>query len=237
MQEQMVETRAWKKARGLQVESAKCRLCGKFDETVNHLLAGCKVLAGKEYLRRHNNALMILAVEWVKKEKILNEEEKWYNTSWMSGTVLERGGKKLIWDFEFKMRRETTARRPDLVLEDADSKCIWIVDMACPMDENVVEKFTEKLRKYEQLAFETREKRHGYSVNIVPVIVGCTARGGKELIKQIRKVIEDDEKVNFIASEMIRTVLCESETILRKDISGIIQPDQRSTNYLYFSLC
>ena len=57
------------------------------------------------------------------------------------------------------------------------------------------------------------------------MIVGCTARDGKELIKQIRKVIEDDEKVNFIASEMIRTVLCESETILRKVISGIIQPD------------
>ena len=225
MQEQMVETRAWKKARGLQVESAKCRLCGKFDETVNHLLAGCTVLAGKEYLRRHNNALMILAVEWAKKEKILKEEEKWYNTSWTSGTVLERGGKKLIWDFEFKMRRETTARRPDLVLEDADSKRIWIVDMACPMDENVVEKFTEKLRKYEQLAFETREKRHGYIVNIVPVIVGCTGRGGKELIKQIRKVIEDDEIVNFVASEMIRTVLSESETMLRKVISGIIQPD------------
>ena len=81
------------------------------------------------------------------------------------------------------MRRETTARRPDLVLEDADSKRIWIVEMACPMDENVVEKFKDEVRKYEQLAFETREKRHGYSVNIVPVKVGCTARGGKDLIK------------------------------------------------------
>ena len=84
-------------------------------------------------------------------------------------------------------------------------------------------KFTEKVRKYEPLAFETREKRHGYSFNIVPVIVGCTARGGEELIKQIRKVIEDDEKVNFVASEMIRTVLCESETILQKVTTGIIQ--------------
>ena len=60
------------------------------------------MLAGKEYLWRHNNALMTLVVEWAKKEKILKEEEKWYNTAWMSGMVLERGGKKLIWDFEFK---------------------------------------------------------------------------------------------------------------------------------------
>ena len=62
-------------------------------------------------------------------------------------------------------------------------------------------------------------------MNIVPVIASCTARGGKELIKQIRKVIEDDEKVIFVASEMIRTVLCESETIVRRVISGIIQLD------------
>ena len=67
MQEQMVETRACKKARGL---------CEKFDETVNHLLAGSTVLARKEYLRRHNNVSMILAVEWAKRDKILKEEEK-----------------------------------------------------------------------------------------------------------------------------------------------------------------
>ena len=56
------------------------------------------------------------------------------------------------------------------------------------------------------MGFRNKEKRHGYSVNIVPMIVGCTARGRKELIKQIRKVIEGDEKVNFVYDEMIRTV-------------------------------
>ena len=50
------------------------------------------MLTGKEYLRMHNNALMILAVEW-EKETILKEKEKWYNTSWTSGTALEKGGK------------------------------------------------------------------------------------------------------------------------------------------------
>ena len=35
-QEQMIETRAWKKIRGL-VECDKCRLCGEHRETVHHL--------------------------------------------------------------------------------------------------------------------------------------------------------------------------------------------------------
>ena len=41
MLEQMIETRAWKAARGL-TESCKCRLCGDKKDTVQHLLAGCK---------------------------------------------------------------------------------------------------------------------------------------------------------------------------------------------------
>ena len=61
LQEQMIETKAWKKLRGLADED-KCRLCGAFRETVQHLLAGCKKLAGSEYVRRHDNALKVLAV-------------------------------------------------------------------------------------------------------------------------------------------------------------------------------
>ena len=61
MLEQMVETRAWKVARGLAQEK-KCRVCNENDETVEHLVAGCKALANNEYLSRHNRALMIVAV-------------------------------------------------------------------------------------------------------------------------------------------------------------------------------
>ena len=41
--EQMIETRAWKKVRGL-TENWQCRLCKEQRETVQHLLAGCKML-------------------------------------------------------------------------------------------------------------------------------------------------------------------------------------------------
>ena len=63
LQEQMIEAKAWKKLRGLADED-NCRLCGAFKETVQPLLAGCKKLAGSEYVRRHDNALKLLAVHW-----------------------------------------------------------------------------------------------------------------------------------------------------------------------------
>ena len=60
MTDQMVETRAWKKIGGL-TQNSQCRLC-KEQETVQHVLTGCKMLANNEYLARHNRALMVMAV-------------------------------------------------------------------------------------------------------------------------------------------------------------------------------
>ena len=77
LQEQMIETKAWKKIRGL-VDDDSCRLCGEHRETVQHLLSGCKKLAGTEYLKRHDNALKVLAVKWAIKNGMLPEDTKWY---------------------------------------------------------------------------------------------------------------------------------------------------------------
>ena len=33
-----------------------CRMCGKFDESVDHVISGCPELAETEYIQRHDNA-------------------------------------------------------------------------------------------------------------------------------------------------------------------------------------
>ena len=49
MLEQMVETRSWKVSRGL-AQDKQCKVCHERDGTVEHIVAGCKVLANSEYL-------------------------------------------------------------------------------------------------------------------------------------------------------------------------------------------
>ena len=41
-------------------------------------------------------------------------------------------------------------------------------------------KKTEKLTKYRELAFETRERRPGYEIYVAPVIVNALGSGVKE---------------------------------------------------------
>ena len=45
---------------------------------------------------------------------------------WKRETVLENERRKLVWDFEFHLRKITTTRIPNLNLEDKAKKKIWL---------------------------------------------------------------------------------------------------------------
>lgn len=201
-----------------------CRLCGKFSESLDHLLSGCEKLAGAEYLKRHNNALMVMVTEWCKDLDLIEKDIKWWEQSWEKGKVLENEKAKMVWDFEFKTRKKTKARRPDVILEDKEFKEIYIVDMSCPMEENVEKKRGEKIQKYSQLAFETRERRRGYYVEVLPVIIGSLGGGGNKNMKIIGKLFGNRRKRNCeVMAEMSKVVLWEGESLIRKILSGLIQ--------------
>ena len=100
-------------------------------------------------------------------------------------------------------------------------KKIFIVDMSCPMEENIEEKRREKLTKYQQIAFEIRERRKGYGIRIVPLVIECLGGGGDRVLKELMTLT--GEKSRQILAEMTRVVLWEGESILRKVLGGLIQ--------------
>ena len=193
-------------------------------ETVQHLLSGCKKLAGSEYVKRHGNTLKVPAVKWAVENGLLPEETKWYAVNWERGKVIKDDGKKLYWDWEYRMRTSCIARRPDLTLEDTAKKTILLIDMACPNESSKEAKREEKMRKYQQLCFELRERREGYTVIVIPIVIGCHGGGIKELKSNIKRIFDHDhdKKLELIAREMQKTVLWESESLIRKILSGLL---------------
>ena len=222
MLEQMVETRSWKEARGL-TDDGSCRICTQHSETVEHLVVGCTKLANSEHLTRHNQALMILAVAWAKQQELVGQEVIWYQQRWDRGRVLEDDKAKLVWDFEFHLRKTTTATRPDLILELKTGKKIYICGMACPQQNNIWAKRTEKLSKYRQLAFETRERRPGYKIYVVPVVVGTLGGGIKALNVDLKKIFNNNELLDEVVAVMQKTVLMDSESIDGRVMSSPIK--------------
>ena len=95
--------------------------------------------------------------------------------------------------------------------------------MACPMESNIERKIVEKLTKYRQLAYEIRERRKEYLVEIVPLVIGCCGGGFGKVVNGMNKTIEEENISIRTAREMQKTVVMESETIIRKVLSGLIQ--------------
>ena len=166
---------------------------------------------------------MIMAVSWAKEYEVIGNEVMWYKERWERGAVLENERGKLVWDFEFNLRKTTTARRPDPILEDKEKKKIWICNMVCPQQQNTATKRLEKLTKYRQLAFETRERSAGYNVMVVPLIIGALGGGMCQIAKDVGMIFKSNNTIQKNICEIQKTILMDSETIVRKVLSGLIQ--------------
>ena len=95
--------------------------------------------------------------------------------------------------------------------------------MACPEKNNIGAKRAEKMTKYRQIAFKTRERRPGYKVYIVPVVVGALGGGIKVLRFDLKKIFENNELLQKIIAMIQKTILMDSESIIQRVISGLIQ--------------
>ena len=156
-------------------------------------------------------------VQWAKEFELIDTQTKWYSERWERGHVLENSKLKLVWDFEYHLRKMTTYRRPDLTLEDKERKMIWLCDMACPQEDNINIKTNDKRTKYQQLAFEMRERRTRNKVIAVPIIIGCLGGGIELTLKEVKRLFNSDQMTSKVVGTIMRK-------IMRKIMSGLIQP-------------
>ena len=98
--------------------------------------------------------------------------------------------------------------------------------MACPQDRNIETKMNDKRTKYQQLAFEIRERHKEYKVVVVPIITRCLGGSIDKTIREVRRIFENDELAKQIVGTMQKTGLMDSETTLRKIFSLLIQLEE-----------
>ena len=146
----------------------KCRLCGRFDETNDHLVSGCPELAKTEYIHRHNKAAAHM--HWkICKEFGIEVKERWYEHE--PKTVTENDSVTILWDMPIHTDRTIAANRPDIVLKNKKDKTCLLIDMTIPLDTNTSVKTTEKLTKYKDLEIKV-ERMWGAQNNNSPGVYG-----------------------------------------------------------------
>ena len=206
-QEQAIRTNAIKAKIDKSQEESKCRMCGKVDETINHLLCECSKMAQREYKRRHD--WLGKRVHWEVCRKLgFETKEKWYEHQ--PESVYENDDYKVLWDFNIQTDHVIEARRPDLVIINKQDRMCQIVDFAVPYDSRVNLKETEKITKYQDLAREL-QKLWNMRVKVIPIIIGALGTTPKKLEQRLMEL-----GIKCVTGEMQKTVILNSARILRK---------------------
>lgn len=68
-----------------------------------------------------------------------------------------------------------------------------------------------------------RERRPGYTIEVVPIVIGALGGGMKQATIDIAKILTNTALREKTVCEMQKTILMDSETIIRKVLSGLIQ--------------
>ena len=73
------------------------------------------------------------------------------------------------------------------------------------------------------------ERRPGYMVTVIPVVIGALGGGIKKTMIELSRLITKRDVILRTVSEMQKTILMDSESIIRKVMSGLVQGDEDET--------
>ena len=135
----------------------KCRLCGLFDETIDHLVSGCPELAKTEYTHRCMCAAAHMHRK-ICKEFGIEVKERWYEHE--PKTVIENDSVTILWEMSLHTDRTIAANRPDIVLKNKKDKTCLLMHMTIPLGTSTSVKTTEKLTKHKDLEIEVERMWH-----------------------------------------------------------------------------
>ena len=108
-QEQAIRTNVIKGKFYRSQQHTKCRICSRSDETINHIVSECLILAQKEHKKRHD--WIGSHIHWeICRANGIHVKSKWYEH--LPEAVIENDSCKILWDFTIQVDHFITARRP-----------------------------------------------------------------------------------------------------------------------------
>ena len=87
-----------------------CRICNRYEETIEHIVSGCPELANAECIQRHNKAAAYIHWKTCPHYNI-QVSDKWYEHE--PATVNENIEATILWDIQLHTDREQQPRYGD----------------------------------------------------------------------------------------------------------------------------
>jgi len=181
---------------------SKCRLCQQFDETMDHIISACPILAKEEYIKRHDRVRAQLHFNIRKETRVKLDKKQWYEHVPKSVETIQGGKVIILWNQQVQTDRTILNNKPDIIIRDNEMETCMLIDVAISGDKNVIKKEAEKILKYKDLTIETK---------VMPVIIGATGTISKSFRKYMSSIPGEHE-----VKELEKTAILGSAHILWK---------------------
>jgi len=167
---------------------SKCRLCQQFEETIDHIISACPILAKKkQYIKRHDGVCAQLHFNICKETEVQLNKKHWYEHVPKSVETSPSGKVTILWNQQEQTDRTIPNNKPDIIICDNEKGTCMLIDVAISGDRNVIKKEAEKILKYKYLTIEI-QRMWNVKTKAIPVIIGATGTISKSFRKYVSNI-------------------------------------------------
>ena len=215
---QTVPTLTFKKNRGHpEITSTTCRMCGKGEESIKHLLSNCEKFANNAYKRRHDRVLQYIIMIFLHKNSLITEIPPWF-TKMCIKPRYENDDIEVLWDIPeysgYDNELENGPLRPDGKITNKLRKTILVLEMSIPWTSNRESKLVEKENKYANIIQSLKVDNPGYHVKQVTFIIDCLGGYSTDLLNNLKLLNFTRSDIDSMLHKIQRIVLTEANSVI-----------------------
>ena len=171
-QDQVLQTKYYAtKILNTEIDS-KCKLCQKFDKTIDHIISADPILAKEQYIKRHDRVCAELHFNICKETGVQLDKTHWYEHVQKS-VETSQGGKVTILRNNVRTDRTIPNNKPDIIIRDNENGTCMLSDVVISRDRKVIKNEAKKILKYKDLIIEI-QRMWNVKTKVIPVIMGAT---------------------------------------------------------------
>jgi len=189
---------------------SKCRLCQQHNETIDHIILACPILAKEQYVTRHDKVSAQIRFNIRKETGMQLDKKHWYEHV-PNSVVTNQGGKvTILGNQHVQSDRTIPINKPDIIIRDNEKRTCMLIDVAIPGDRNVIKREAEKILKYKDFTIEIK-RMWNVKTRVIRVITGVSGTISKSFRKYVNNI-----PGNHDIYELQKTAILGTAHILQK---------------------
>ena len=157
------------------------------DETIDHIISACPILAKEQYIKRHDRVCAQLHLNICMETGVQLDKKHWCEHVPKSVETSQEGKVTILWNQQIQTDKTIPNNKPDIIIRDNEKGASMLIDVAISGDRNVIKKEAQKILKYKDLTTEI-QRMWNVKAKVIPVIIGATGTISKSFRKYVSNI-------------------------------------------------